>query len=731
MTARGDKRWMVLIWVVALAVQILYLSEGGRDPSFFEPVIDAAMYDKLARSIASGELLPDGAFWQPPLYQYFLGGIYFLFGPHILAAKIIQALIGATSCLLTFLIGKRLFSRSVGVISGLIMAFYGPMIFFNGQLLSTGPEVFLDLLALRLFLAATDKPRTSRWFACGLVTGAAAVARPTILVILAEAVVVLIIIAIRRKSLGGWAADTFSLVLGAALAIAPATACNYLVERRPVLICTNGGVNLFIGNNPHAEETIAIRPGIDWKNLLDQGWTTGAPTRIELDQYFFSEAKSFFLERPGDAASNLLRKARLFWSSYETPRNVDIYVFTKYSRLLSLLVWRQGSFSFPFGVLAPLAFLGIITGCKGYRGKVMLVVFVLLYSLAVIAFFNAARYRLPLVPVLSIFAAAGIIWLLRQVRIRRYLRAAAAALASIAVGILVNLPVRAPSDGVNFHAELYNFLGMRDLHTHNDPAGAEEEFRRSLRIDPGYAVVHGRLGSVLAEQGKVNEAIEECRRAVQLAPILYEPHYTLANLLAASGRGDEAIEYYTRTIELKPDHAEAHNNLASLLVKKGRMEEALEHFRRSLFLKPDAPEGVYFNLVLLLKKRGSYAEATRVLRAGILNHQESAALRANLAWVLATCPDDTLRNGVAAVTLAESACIATGHSNPDLLDMLAAANAETGRYDEAVETGRRAAELAKSLGNMDLAIQIEKRVKLYKKRRPYRDGGKDPMFNDQ
>ena len=712
---------MVLIWVVALAVQVLYLSEGGRDPSFFEPVIDAAIYDRLARSIASGELLPDGAFWQPPLYQYFLGGIYFLFGPHILAAKIIQALIGATSCLLTYLIGKRLFSRSVGVIAGLVMAFYGPMVFFAGQLLSTGLEVFLDLLALRLFLAATDKPRASRWFAFGLVTGAAAVARPTILVLLAEAVVVLIIIAIRRKSLRAWAAGTASLVLGAAIAIAPATACNYLVERRPVLICTNGGINLFIGNNPRAEETIAIRPGMDWKNLLDMGWTTGAPTRIELDRYFLGEAKSFFLNQPGAAARNLLRKARLFWNSYETPRNVDIYVFRNYSKLLSILVWRSGSFSFPFGILAPLAFLGIISGCKGYRGRVLLVVFVLLYSASVIAFFNAARYRLPLVPVLAVFAAAGVVWLSRQVRTRRYLRAAAAALSCIAVGILVNMPVRAPSQGINFHAELYNFLAMRDLHTHNDPAAAEEDFRRSLRIDPDYAVVHGRLGSVLAEQGKPEEAIGECRRAVQLDPGLYEPCYTLANLLAGRGLGEEAMECYQRTIELKPDHAEAYNNLAGILVKQGRTKEAMEYFRRSLFLKPDAPEGVYFNLVVLLKKEGSFEEAARVLRAGILAHPKSAALRGTLAWVLATCTDDDLRNGVAAVGLAESACVATGYSNPDLLDMLAAAKAEAGRYDEAVETGRRAAALAKSLGKKDLAGQIEKRVKLYKKRRPYRD----------
>lgn len=721
MLERGEKRWMTLVWTAALAIQLIYLAEGFKDPSFLEPIIDASSYDQLARDITAGQFLPDGAFWQPPFYQYFLAGIYFLAGPHILAAKLAQALIGATSCLLTYLIGRRFFSRATGIIAGLITAVYGPMIFFNGRLLSTGLEVFLYLFALWLLLIASESPRPSRWLACGLVTGLAAITRPSILVLLAEGLAVIIVLSLKQRSYRAWAASAACLVLGTSLTIAPATLGNYLVERRLVLISTNGGINLFIGNNPRSEETIAIRPGVDWKNLLDIGWFTGAPTRIELDQYFFQRAKEFILDHPREAFINLLRKARLFWNSYETPRNVDIYLFRNFSGLLSLLVWRCGSFSFPFGILAPLAALGMIVGCRGGRGRVLLLVFVGLYSVSVILFFIAARYRLPVVPVLSLFAGAGIVWLRRQFLARRYRSIIAAAIFCLATGLWVNLPVRAPTHDVNFHAELYNLLGMRNLHTHKNPEAAEKEFRRSLAIDPSYAVVHGRLGSVLAEEGKIDEAAAECRRAFELDPGLYEPRYTLANLLVSQGHDDEALEQFRRTIELKQDHAEAHNNLAGILARRGRTEEALKHFRKSLALKPNAPEGVYLNMVILLKREGRFAEVVRTMRAGIQNHPGSAGMKANLAWVLATCPEDSIRDGDKAVRLAESAGALSGYSNPDLLDTLAAAYAEAGRFDDAIKRAQDAGQLCSSTGRTKTAKQIKKRIKLYKSGKPYRE----------
>ena len=85
----------------------------------------------------------------------------------------------------------------------------------------------------------------------------------------------------------------------------------------------------------------------------------------------------------------------------------------------------------------------------------------------------------------------------------------------------------------------------------------------------------------------------------------------------------------------------------------------------------------------------------------------------NLAWLLATCPETSLRNGQKAVALAEAAQALAGIESPQLLDTLAAAYAEAGQYDEAVETAKRALALNATRNNHRLAEAIQSRLNLY------------------
>ncbi len=182
----------------------------------------------------------------------------------------------------------------------------------------------------------------------------------------------------------------------------------------------------------------------------------------------------------------------------------------------------------------------------------------------------------------------------------------------------------------------------------------------------------------------MDEAITHFQQSLEIKPDYAEAHYNLATVLLQQGRIDEAIAHFQKAVEIKPDHASAHKNLGIAFFQQGRMDEAIAHFKKSLEIRPDQVE-----------------------------------IQNNLAWLLATCPRASLRNGSQAVELAQRANQLTGDNNPNLLCTLAAAYAEAGRYPEAVETAQRALQLAETYSNPALAGDIRSELKLYQAGVPF------------
>jgi protein O-mannosyl-transferase len=241
---------------------------------------------------------------------------------------------------------------------------------------------------------------------------------------------------------------------------------------------------------------------------------------------------------------------------------------------------------------------------------------------------------------------------------------------------------------------------------------AINQYRFGLRSMPGDADAHVNLATVYLQKGDLDEAIGQYQIALQINPGDAARHIALGSLLLQRGRMDEAIAHFQKSLQIKPDDANAQNNLGSVYLQLGRMDDAMVHFQHALQIDPDYAE-VHNNLGLVFLKKGeldqAHAQFERALQLGPHNPQ----VLKTVAWVLATCPEASARNGGKAVQLAQQANDLAGGKNPAMLRTLAAAFAEARRFGDAVRTAQEAMALARAAGQQDLALRLEAESKRY------------------
>ncbi len=255
-------------------------------------------------------------------------------------------------------------------------------------------------------------------------------------------------------------------------------------------------------------------------------------------------------------------------------------------------------------------------------------------------------------------------------------------------------------------------------------ADAAERFERAIAIDDRLAEAHRDLGAALVKLNRPDRAIAEFGRAVDLNPGDFVTRQCLAFALLAASRLPEAIEEYKKLLEAQPNLPDAHNNLAVALAKTGKLDDAIIHFAAAVQLEPTALR--HYNLATQLVRRGADPEAVSHFRQALRLRPDWAAPMAECAWVLATADDDKLRNADEALNLARKACELTGWKEPDIVDALAAAQAEAGQFGLAVMTAHKARLLAMQKGDVGQAGRIDKRIDLYKAGKPCRRGARYP-----
>lgn len=569
-----------LVLFVALVVRVWVLVEGSDAPTFLVPVVDARTYDLAARGLAGGLGLDYRFFWQPFFYPVFLGVTYALSGGSILVAKVVQLVLGVATCWLTLRVGRRLAGETAGLIAGLICAVYGPLIFFETELLATGWACFWAILLLdRLSLAHPDGARRG-WLFTGLIAALAVLTRPTFLpaIALASAFV------LWRSPVRAWLPRAALLALGFAVFVTPVAIMGMEVAGYASFLPASGPMNLFLGNHREPCETLTIRPGEAWQELTRQARPAKAGDLRANRDHFGALLVDEVGQHPGAVLSGLLRKSVQVFSSRELPRNVDPYFQREYSPLLAVLMFRVGGFGFPMGVLLPFAVWGAWVGRRRLPGAFL--VFVAVYLLGVVAVFVSARYRMPMVPALAILASVGIVAVVDAIRARRARVLVAAGFTMLAVLAAAVLPGPFCEEQVDYRAETLYAVGYA-RHSAGELDAAAQAYEQALRSRPDYAELLNQYALLRSQQDRWSEAIALWTRAVRVDPGNFAVRMNLARACAMQERHGDALAHYEAALAIEPSDADALLGSGFALLGVGRFDQGVERLERALDLRPE------------------------------------------------------------------------------------------------------------------------------------------------
>jgi len=215
---------------------------------------------------------------------------------------------------------------------------------------------------------------------------------------------------------------------------------------------------------------------------------------------------------------------------------------------------------------------------------------------------------------------------------------------------------------------------------------SETLFTHALAVTSNNDVALNNLGIIFLEKGQLDDAISKLQAAIDLRPENGPAHDNLAKAFLKKGRVAEAMVHYRKLLEIEPENVEAANTVGTALIQQGHVKEAIDQWQDVLAIQP-----------------------------------ENGNAASNLAWVFATCPEGSIRDGARAVELGEKALRISGGKIAMIYKVLAAAYAENGRFADAIQTAQRGAELASNQGNPALAAELESSIALYQSGRPLRD----------
>jgi hypothetical protein len=426
------------VFLLALVLRLIHLGELVETEFFDERpfVTDARYYDMRAADISEGDIYGTAPAFLSPHYCNALSLVYRLPGFGLASAKYVQAVLGAFSALLIFLITRKLFGDGAGALAGFSAASYGLFIYYAGVLLPATLLLFLHLVIVWVLINGV--PSFRRILLVGLLVGLTVGTKANALLLL-PAIAAWLLYNFSDSKWGAKLSWIGALVLGSALSLAPITYGNYETSGEFVLVATTGGRNLLKGNGAtangtHIELNLKRRTSTLGTYLAGKVRPLAA---VREDNRLRDEAVEYMLEHPGKTAGLWLRKALIFLNRAELGIR-DSYPFARTQTDL------LGGPLIGFGLIIPIGLAGFLLLAFRDRNTALIALITGTQLASFMIVFVLARYRVVAVALLIVFAGGLLAELIRAIRQKDFQKLSFCTIA-IAVSIAV---VHRPIEGL-------------------------------------------------------------------------------------------------------------------------------------------------------------------------------------------------------------------------------------------------------------------------------------------
>jgi tetratricopeptide (TPR) repeat protein len=551
-------KYLLSLFLFSTAIVLkLFLFFTLSTPVFFSKYPFFA--DRINKGFDIGERLLDLS----PLYLYAMAGLQRIYGSNWQAMIIFQLIAGSLNCIFIFLIGERVFNRTVGLIAALFLMLYGNLTLFEMTLEPDSFAVFLNTLFILIIFRVQEKSSPHRsallWLWPGLILGLSIITKPNAFLFLPAFLVWILWIAPgnRKKFL-----PVLFFFLGISMTVLPITVRNYLTFHDPVLVTADMGKVFYHGNGPEAT-------GLERADLPDQGFreeNSREPdyahalfrstarrlsgrhlTPSECSEFWISRTLGYMKSRPWPSARLFFKKFILFWLNYEV-QDLD----TNYAYYQTMRHWPL----MPFGLISTLGLVGMFINRKNYRMAYWPYVMVLGYLLTLVIFFDASRYRLPAVPFLCLFAATGLLYIKDLLR-KKLFKKDYLIMGSILLLVLFTF-----------------FFLKREI-------DALDRWQQATRI------YYNLEGNGSFKKGEYQKAIEAYKKAVALAPDFAPAYNQLGKSYALRNEPGKAEENFLKVIALSPNSDQGYMNLGFLYELRGDIPKATAFFLKAYSLNAD------------------------------------------------------------------------------------------------------------------------------------------------
>jgi Tfp pilus assembly protein PilF len=616
--------------LVAIALRVWTVATLVHDLRISRPTLDASYYLDLARRINHGNGWPVDPHFFGPLYPWLLSGLFHIAPAQPLTVQIAQSVLGlVTLALLVATVRRRLGSAAAWATAALYIL-SGPILAMENIVLMESVMLFLATAALSLWPDSERRPLTHLAF--GLTCGLMATGRASFLLLPVAALLFSMRKPGRQKPHDAGHAQAHSrgrlllallIIVGSLAPLVPQIIHQTRTTGHLQILTLNGGMNLYIGNNPRARGIFSSPPELDMNDDLTARRSASIQagrtlTLEESSQFWMDRALGFMREQPGRALWLLGRKALLFLSPREIPQLYNFETLEESTPPLRVAFMR-------FGWVLPLAVLGVLAGSRRLgmfsgsrrrgattrqdsssagsptgeqeasgctrgpahpsqkRGIDHLIPWLVLIAvgwLQMIVFFATGRFRIAVLPGFLALAGVGVAYLIDMVRRKRFLPIGLTVAAMIALQFL---PAGYPAD----KARAFDAFHLGNRHILDDHfAEALASYRKATELCPASGEAWHGTGVALYKMGRLPQAVDAFIEALKRMPHSAITYYSLGLTYHRLGEDERAVRALGAAVRFNPRRPDYHHDFGIALARIGRLDEAVREWQATLQLDP-------------------------------------------------------------------------------------------------------------------------------------------------